>query len=50
MNALLKLGSDLTILNESGQKVGDLITKNTDPLMVKSLGKYAMYLDSYLMY
>lgn len=35
---LVKLGADLTILNDSGQKVGDLINKNTDPHMVKSLG------------
>ena len=35
---LVKLGADLTILNDSGQKVGDLINKNTDPHMVKALG------------
>lgn len=38
---LVKLGADVTILNDSGQKVGDLINTNTDPHMVKSLGKFA---------
>lgn len=36
----MKLGADVTILNGSGQKVGDLISNNTDPLMTKALGKY----------
>jgi len=36
---LIKLGADLTILNDAGQKVGDLINKNTDPHMVKALGE-----------
>lgn len=38
VDLLLKLGADVNLLNDSRQKVTDLVTENSDPVMVKILG------------